>query len=160
MMRGFAIVSLLVLVAQDVRADAKADARARIEAASAHHQAGRFKEALDELTIAYTLHPQPDLLYAIAQVHVKLGNCTQAITFYERFLSTHPPDEPADAAREAIEICQTQPPPAPATVESAPLPTQPRVLPRQSRSRSRTNAAAGTRTRSAVCWSAAASRAG
>ena len=114
-------IVILGLAPPPAFADAKADARKKIEIAAEHHAAGRYKEALNELTIAYTLSPMPDILYAIAQVHVKLGDCTQAITFYERFLGTHPPDEPADAAREAIEVCRTQPPKMP-TEPPAPLP--------------------------------------
>jgi hypothetical protein len=126
-MRVVAIVLLVLgLAAPRAFANAKAEAKKKIELAGEHHAAGRFKEALEQLTVAYTLHPQPDLLYAIAQVHVKLGDCASAITFYERFLSTRPPSEPADAAREAIEVCKTAPPPAepapvPAALEPAPI---------------------------------------
>jgi hypothetical protein len=116
-MRGVAIVLVVLLVAPPAFANAKKEAQKKIALAGEHHAAGRFKEALEQLTVAYSLDPQPDLLYAIAQVHVKLGDCTQAITFYERFLSTRPPSEPADAAREAIEVCSTTPPP----VEPAPV---------------------------------------
>ncbi|HEY5934931.1 MAG TPA: hypothetical protein VIU61_09855 [Kofleriaceae bacterium] len=120
-MRVAAIAIVILGLAPPAFADAKAAAKKKIEIAAEHHAAGRYKEALNELTIAYTLSPMPDILYAIAQVHVKLGDCTQAITFYERFLGTRPPDEPADAAREAIEVCRTQPPRASGQIE----PTEP-----------------------------------
>ena len=123
---GTALV-LVGLATQPARADAKASAKQRVEAASAHHAAGRFTEALHELTAAYSLHPRADVLYAIAQVHVKLGDCALAITFYERFLSTRPSAGAADAAHEAIETCRTQPPPAPATALPAPPAPQPPV---------------------------------
>jgi hypothetical protein len=55
------------------------------------------------------------VLYAIAQIHVALGDCTQAITFYRRFLSTHPARMAADAAREAIDVCEHAPPAAVST---------------------------------------------
>ena len=125
-MRVVAIVLVVLgLTAPRAFAGAKQQAKKKIALAGEHHAAGRFKEALEQLTIAYSLDPQPDLLYAIAQVHVKLGDCISAITFYERFLSTRPPSESADAAREAIEVCKTAPPqsePAPVPVaEPAPI---------------------------------------
>src|SRR5262249_38422468 len=51
-----------------------------------------------------------ELLYAIGQIHVKLGECAKAITFYERFLATHPKQQQADAATEAITVCKQHPP--------------------------------------------------
>jgi len=87
-------------------ANAKKEAKEHIDKATAFHAEGKFKEALDELTIAYTLDPKPELLYAIGQVHVQLGNCPQAITFYQRFLGTKPAAGPAAAAKEAIETCK------------------------------------------------------
>lgn len=107
------IAVLLVLLgapAAPALADPKADAKARIEKATTLHAEGKFKEALDELTIAYALDPKPELLYAIGQVHVQLGDCTSAISFYERFLASKPAPGPAAAAREAITTCKTAPP--------------------------------------------------
>ena len=119
--------SLLVLLALAAapglaRADAKAEAQSRFERATELHQAGKFAEALNELTIAYTLDPRPEILYAIGQMHVQLGNCPQAILFYERFLSTSPNAVPAAAAAEAIETCKTKPD---ATAKAAPAPEPP-----------------------------------
>ena len=128
-MRLAAIVAALglALAASPAHADAKTEAKKRKAAAAEHHKAGRFDKALEQLAIAYTLSPEPDLLYAIAQMHVKLGDCGMAITYYERFLSTRPPAMPADAAREAIEVCKTQPPPA--VAEEAPAPPPPVTQP-------------------------------
>jgi hypothetical protein len=108
------LVLLFVLASSSVAfADAKSDAKAHIEKATAFHAEGKFKEALEQLTLAYTLDPKPELLYAIGQVHVQLGECDKAISFYERFLSSKPKPAPgpAAAAKEAIDTCKTQPPP-------------------------------------------------
>ncbi|MDQ3367731.1 MAG: tetratricopeptide repeat protein [Myxococcota bacterium] len=116
---------LAVAAPSAARADAKRAAQSHIERATALHGEGNFAAALEELTTAYTLDPRPELLYAIGQVHVQLGNCTQAITFYERFLSTKPAAGPAGAAREAIETCKSAPPtpePEPAVVAPEPTP--------------------------------------
>jgi tetratricopeptide (TPR) repeat protein len=101
----------------------KAEAQKHIEKATNAHQGGKYDVALTELQAAYALDPQPDLLYAIGQVHVKLGKCDDAIVSYEKFLATNPPAEPAAAAKEAIETCQQQAPPPPP--EPTPEPTPP-----------------------------------
>jgi tetratricopeptide (TPR) repeat protein len=87
-------------------------ARQHVERATALHKDGQFAEALAELQTAYALDPQPQLLFAMGQLHVRLGQCTQAITFYERFLASRPARGPAGIATEAIAACKTEPPPA------------------------------------------------
>src|SRR5262245_57361803 len=111
---------LLVLLAAPgtVRADAKVEAQTRFEHATKLYGERKFSEALSELTIAYSLDPRRDMLYAIGQMHVQLGNCQQAVLFYERFLSTKPDPVPAAAATEAIETCQNK-------VDTIPKPDQP-----------------------------------
>src|SRR5262245_1184185 len=105
------LVLALLIGVRGAYADSKSDAKQHFEAASAAHKAGKFRDALTELMTAYALDPKPELLYAIAQVHVKLGQCPQAITFYERFLAGNPKPEHAARARKAIDVCKTNPPP-------------------------------------------------
>ena len=90
--------------------DATQKAAQHIARATTLHQEGAFGEALDELKTAYALHPQPPLLFAMGQLHVQLGECTQAITYYERFLATGPARSQASLATQAIETCKTDPP--------------------------------------------------
>lgn len=116
-MIGHRTTSLLILVlaivvgAVPAAADPKAEATQHFERASVAHEEGRFRDALRELTLAYALDPRPELLYAIAQVHVKLGECPQAISFYQRFIASKPKPEHAARARQAITVCKTNPPP-------------------------------------------------
>ena len=105
------ILLLLALAPSTASADPKSEAKIHIDKATTFHGDGKFKEALDELTLAYALDPKPELLYAIGQVHVQLGNCSQAIAFYERFLASKPTAGPASAAKEAIQTCKNAPPP-------------------------------------------------
>jgi tetratricopeptide (TPR) repeat protein len=122
-MKHLLVFALLALPAVAVAGPKeKAEAQKHIEKATAAHQGGKYDVALSELQAAYSLDPQPDLLYAIGQVHVKLGKCEDAIGSYEKFLATNPPAEPAAAAREAIETCQKQAPPPPPEPEPAPPP--------------------------------------
>ncbi len=125
----YLLVVALLAAPTLARADAKSEAQTHIDRATELHQEGKFSEALSELLFAYSLDPRPDLLYAIGQVHVKLGNCEQAITFYERFLTTRPAEGPAAAAREAIEVCKTNPPPIPVPDASPPDVKPPEVTP-------------------------------
>jgi tetratricopeptide (TPR) repeat protein len=103
---------LIVALPASALADAKTEAKEHIAKATALHSDGRFAEALDELNTAYTLDPQPDLLYAIGQLNVKLGNCDQAVLFYKRYLKTKPEKRAAAATKEAIKTCKNHPPPA------------------------------------------------
>ncbi|MBA3463037.1 MAG: tetratricopeptide repeat protein [Deltaproteobacteria bacterium] len=133
---------VLALTTRAHAGDPRIEAKAHIDRATELHKAGNPAEALGELVRAYALDPQPQLLYAMGQLHVKLGECTLAITFYERFLSTKPAAQLARMANEAIATCHTNPPPAieapaePAPVatsapEPAPLaPLAPAALPR------------------------------
>ncbi len=118
-----ALMFLAIASPAGALADPKADAKIHIDKATTLHGEGKFAEALEELKHAYTLDPRPELLYAIGQVHVQLGNCPQAITFYERFLSTKPDAGPAGAAREAIQTCKTAPPDPVVTPTPDPQPT-------------------------------------
>jgi tetratricopeptide (TPR) repeat protein len=105
-MRVSLSIALVLAIGGSALADAKQDAKVHLDAAAAAHQAGRYDEARKELEIAYTLDPNPALLYAIGQVHVMQGQCPQAITFYERFLESKPSEAQAAKAREAIETCR------------------------------------------------------
>ena len=119
-----AITVCLAVSTTSAFADSATEAKQHYELASAAHKAGKFRDALNELMLAYALEPKPELLYAIAQVHVKLGQCPQAITFYERFLASNPRPEHASRAQAAINMCKTNPPPAEA--QQAADPAKPR----------------------------------
>jgi tetratricopeptide (TPR) repeat protein len=121
----------LVAVPLHARADnSKALAADHIARAQKLHEDKQYAAALDELKTAYALDPQPQLLFGMGQLHVQLGQCTEAITFYQRFIATKPSAELAAQANEAIEACKTNPPPVeqqPAQPEPPPPPAQPPV---------------------------------
>lgn len=112
----------------------RAEAKQHIDRAALAHKEGRYPEALDELNLAYRIEPRPDLVFAIAQIHVLLGKCSDAITLYERFLATRPDQDAAAWARESIDTCKRElvvpakpePPPEPPPVKPPP-PTSPMV---------------------------------
>lgn len=125
LLRLFVLVLALVLTAtsRPALASPKDEADALILRARSAHKNGKFAEALDALKTAYVLDPRPELLYAIGQLHLGLGQCSAAISFYERFLSTHPEPGPAWAANQAIESC-TKPAVGPTEPAAKPTSTQ------------------------------------
>jgi tetratricopeptide (TPR) repeat protein len=125
------LIVLVAVLPLTALADPKVEAQKHIANATEAHQQGQFDVALAELETAYTLDPQPDLLYAIGQVQVKLGSCQDAIGSYERFLATNPGQVAAAAATAAPATCRAQlsaaapPEPPPVEPEPAPPPSPP-----------------------------------
>jgi tetratricopeptide (TPR) repeat protein len=97
---------LVCAVAPHAFADGASEAKEHVEKATAAHKEGRWEDAKTELEAAYALDPQPQLLYALGQVHVKLGRCEEAITRYEEFLRTEPPQTARESASQAIVTCK------------------------------------------------------
>ena len=100
------ISQVILLVASVAHADPKQDAKTHLEKGAALHAQHKWAEALAELTTAYSLDPQPDLLFALGQIEVKLGHCDQAIQYYQRYLLSGPPAGPVEATSEAINTCR------------------------------------------------------
>jgi tetratricopeptide (TPR) repeat protein len=126
-MKHLLVIALVALpLVALARPNDKDRAQKHIAKATEAHQAGNYDVALAELQEAYALDPQPDLLYAIGQVYVKLGKCPEAVASYEKFLATNPPPEPTAATNEAIAACKSQmappPPPEPTPAPQAPPP--------------------------------------
>lgn len=109
-MRALIVATILALPATGQADDPVAEAKAHVERASTLHKEGQQREALAELKTAYALDPQAPLLFAMGQMHVQLGECTQAINYYQRFLATKPAAQQASITNEAIEACRTNPP--------------------------------------------------
>jgi len=123
MTRAIAIVACILALPSRARADdSKDEAKQHLDRATQLHKDGKLADSLDELKTAYALDPQPQLLFAMGQIHVQLGECPQAIVYYERFLATKPSADAATVTREAIETCKTNPPRA---IQTRPAPVEP-----------------------------------
>lgn len=120
------LVCVTLLVPAAAQADTPTDVQAHMRNAAEAHKAGDFARARTELEAAYALDPKPALLYALGQVNVKLGNCANAITFYDQYLATNPSPASADAARQAISVCRLAQEQA---KREAPVPTEPGETP-------------------------------
>lgn len=107
MIRSLALVATL-LVASRADAVPRNTVKAHVDKAMKAHKEGKFDVALDELKAAYALDPKPDLLFAIAQVYVKLENCGEAISYYEKFLATQKDVQTRQVVMQAIDTCKTK----------------------------------------------------
>jgi tetratricopeptide (TPR) repeat protein len=111
-------------------------AQPHLQRALRHFEAKDYPKALVEFRAAYTIDPQPSLLYAIAQAERMNGDCRRAIRYYEAYLRTAPNELQARLARENIARCTEElrrsPPtsqPASAPVDIAPPPVTPPPAP-------------------------------
>jgi tetratricopeptide (TPR) repeat protein len=84
------------------------------------HKAGRYDDARVELEAAYALTPKPELLYALGQVHAKLGRCGDATAYFRRFAATQSDPQVARVTDQAIAACKPAAPPPAAPPPSAP----------------------------------------
>ena len=100
-------------------------AKSHIDKATKAHKAGKFDVALTELQAAYEIEPQPKLVFAIAQVEAKLGNCDSAIEHYNLFLASTKDKAKRAVVKQAIAACKPkveEPPPAAIVEEPPPAP--------------------------------------
>ncbi len=118
-------------------------AQAGVDRAMAYYEAADLTRAMEELTAAYALSPRPDILWAMARIHVERGECREAIDAYQRFLESDPGPNSTQIATDAIATCErslaasatARPPQDPAPVArrpatDAPTPVDPGPAPR------------------------------
>jgi tetratricopeptide (TPR) repeat protein len=94
MMRRAVIVLLFVSAVLGTGGAARAGSIEQAEQLStqgkAQFEAGKFQEALDLYTKAYSTYPQAKYVFAIANCYVKLGNLPRALDAYEMFTQYEP----------------------------------------------------------------------
>src|SRR5512135_3446295 len=102
----YALASLALLAGSAV-AGPKQEAKKHVDKATKLHKEGKFAEALVELQAAYKLEPkQTDLLFAIGQVHSKLGQCTEATEYFQKFGKAKHSKQVDAVVDEAIKACK------------------------------------------------------
>ena len=97
------------------------------------HASGDFATARAELLAAYTLEARPELLFALGQAELNLGNYETAIDYYEKFIATSPGDDQVALAQQAIgaaRMRRVQPSLRPPVV-TEPVPERPVVMHRR-----------------------------
>jgi tetratricopeptide (TPR) repeat protein len=90
----------------------------------AYYKLDKYPSALAEYEQAYLAKPDPSVLYNIAQCHRLMGNRTEAVRFYRRYLKDAPnaPNrEVADKHIKDLEAALASPDPPPRPVGAPPL---------------------------------------
>ncbi len=103
-----------------------AAADAKIASAKAHFAKAEMGAALADLAEAYHLDPRPDLLYAMAQIEIELGDCGGAIAHYKAYLATNPSQKARDAAEKSKAACEVKLGITPDTTTTT---TEPKAIP-------------------------------
>jgi tetratricopeptide (TPR) repeat protein len=94
----------LLLVAATAAADAQRQrAKTLYQQATSHYAIGDFVHAADEYEEAYTLKPDPALLYNAAQARRMSGANEKALVLYRNYVSLYPNEQSVAAAREQID---------------------------------------------------------
>jgi tetratricopeptide (TPR) repeat protein len=101
-MRLLALLLAIACCAGVAAADPTHDVDAAMVRVREHFARGELAEAKALLIATYAHVPRPDLLFALGQVELNLGNYAAAIDYYERFLATRPSSEQAALAQQAI----------------------------------------------------------
>jgi tetratricopeptide (TPR) repeat protein len=132
--------AVLIAVLLGASSSAKADrneARKAYDEATAAFGLGRYAEAAEKYEKAFSIHPDPALLYNCAQAYRLAGNRARALELYRNYVRLYPDRSNADEARSQVAALSkaiddekqaaVAPPPAQtaAPVVASPPPTAP-----------------------------------
>lgn len=92
------------------RASAQRTAQLHHDAGRENYLAGRYELAITEFEAAYSLVPEPILLFNLAQAHRKNGSRDQAILFYQRYLAAAPRARDREEVEKRIRELQAESP--------------------------------------------------
>ena len=121
-----AIVAVAVLAAQAPvwAAASSKDARRIYDEATAAFGLGRYAEAAEKYEAAFSLRPDPALLYNAAQSYRLAGNKARALELYRNYVRLYPDGTNAEDARSHVTVLkkaiEDERPPASPPVEPAP----------------------------------------
>lgn len=105
----FAAISCLPFDGRAQQSEAEAAAAAHDERATALFEEGQFTRALVEMQAAQELLPATSRVYNIGTCHERLGDLTQAIVYYQRFIeASDAPDDRKQVAQERIDELRRQ----------------------------------------------------
>lgn len=125
---AFSLLASPRAAAQPLAPQVTPAAQPHVDRALRHFFTRDYARALVEFRAAYTIDPQPALLYAMAQAERMNGDCQRAIRLYEAYLRSGPNERQAVLARRNIERCQNElkrpSPPTPAATQPTTMPTE------------------------------------
>lgn len=119
-----AIILAAVLAAQaPVRAaPSSKDARRIYDEATAAFGLGRYGEAAEKYEAAFSLRPDPALLYNAAQAYRLAGNKARALELYRNYVRLYPEGTNAEDARSHVAVLKK-------AIQDERLPTSPPLAP-------------------------------
>jgi tetratricopeptide (TPR) repeat protein len=119
----------ILLVCGPVSAAQSSAARKAYEAATAAFGLGHYADAAEKYEKAFSLHPDPALLYNAAQAFRLAGNSKRALELYRNYLRLYPDGSNADEARVQVsalgKVVEGEAPPASASPPASPPPSAP-----------------------------------
>ena len=116
--------AIVTMASAPVRADDRADARVHYDKATGAYALGRYGDAAAEFEQAFTLKPDPALLYNAAQAYRLAGNRDRALQLYKSYLRVYGrrAEHAPDVEWHIAELEKVGPgTPAPSPVERASL---------------------------------------
>lgn len=103
-----------VMLTPQAEADAAAAARAKagelIKEARRLYSSGLYEQAIAKFSEAYTLDPDPQILYSMAVSHQQLRDWEKCVAVMEDFIAKTPPgpDPTLDRARNVRDLCEAR----------------------------------------------------
>jgi iron complex outermembrane receptor protein len=113
-------VLALCLYAGNALADERLEARRHFRNGMSLIAQGQFDQGIAELQEAYAIKPHPNVLYNIGRAYMDAGRSAEALEWYQRYLSSNPPD--ADAVRATVAKLEATVKAAEAAKPAAPTP--------------------------------------
>jgi tetratricopeptide (TPR) repeat protein len=98
---GAVLIAVLLGASSSARAD-RNEARRAYDAATAAFGLGHYAEAAEKYEKAFSIHPDPALLYNCAQAYRLAGNRARALELYRNYLRLYPDRSNADEARSQV----------------------------------------------------------
>ena len=98
---GAVLIAVLLGASSSARAD-RNEARRAYDAATAAFGLGHYAEAAESYEKAFSMHPDPALLYNCAQAYRLAGNRARALELYRNYLRLYPDRSNADEARSQV----------------------------------------------------------
>jgi tetratricopeptide (TPR) repeat protein len=98
---GAVLIAVLLGASSSARAD-RNEARKAYDAATAAFGLGHYAEAAESYEKAFSMHPDPALLYNCAQAYRLAGNRARALELYRNYVRLYPDRSNADEARSQV----------------------------------------------------------
>jgi tetratricopeptide (TPR) repeat protein len=96
------VLALLLFLAAPAAAADRSEARKAYDAATAAFGLGHYAEAAEKYETAFSIHPDPALLYNCAQAYRLAGNRDRALELYRNYLRLYPDRSNAEEARSQV----------------------------------------------------------